>query len=165
MRLMSQRTWLVVGALVVAAAAAGCGGNNPVYPVQGKVMFEGKPMLGGGAISLIPLDKREGKAAGGEIAEDGTFKLTTYRPGDGSMVGEFRVVISQSVEKEPEATPDGQKAPKAAASVPMNARIPIVYADSANSPLKIKVEAKSMNEINLDLKRNVEGAGRPAGGA
>jgi hypothetical protein len=158
-----QVAW--VGALVLVAGSLGCGGNNPVYPVQGRITFEGQPMMGGGSISLVPLGNQPGKAAGGEIAEDGTYKLTTYRPGDGSMVGEFRVLIIQSVEKEPEATPDGQKAPKAAASVPPNARIPTVYADSANSPLKTKVEAKGVNELNFDLKRTAESIGRPAGGA
>jgi hypothetical protein len=162
------RWWPLV--LLAASAAAGCGGGNvTVYPVKGKVNFEGKAMRGGGAISLVPLSKQEGKAAGGEIAEDGSFQLTTYKPGDGSMAGEFRVVIHQSVFKEPESSRDGEKAARAAEAVAPADRIPTIYSDPQNSPLKAKVEAGKPNELNLELKRDagpppVRGA-RGAGGA
>jgi hypothetical protein len=134
--------------------ALGCESNNAVYPVRGKVMFDGKPMAGGGSISLLPLKEQEGKTAGGEIAEDGTYTLSTYGDGDGSMPGEFRVVIYQVTEKEPERTEDGQRPAFSTSSLPMADRIPEVYADPRNSPLRATVEAKSLNEINFDLKRS-----------
>ena len=135
---------------------AGCGDNHSVYPVRGKVLFEGKPMVGGGSISLVPLDNQPGKTAGGMIAEDGTYKLTTYSENDGSMPGEFRVVVFQVTDQEGEKTKDGEKPSKTAKpvySVPAADRIPAVYADSMQSPLRAKIEAKSLNEINFDLQR------------
>jgi hypothetical protein len=135
-------------ALVVAA---GCGSQG-VYAVRGQVNFEGKPMVGGGSISLVPLNNQEGIAAGGEIGEDGKYSLTTHTPGDGSMPGEFRVLIYQVTENEPPMTQDGQKPAKGTSSVPPQQRIPAVYA-TPDSPLTMKVEAKSVNEINFDLKR------------
>jgi hypothetical protein len=152
----SIRRWAGwVGASAVLIASLGCGNDRvSVYRVHGKVTLDGKPMRGGGAISFMPAGGQAGKAAGGEIAEDGSYELTTYSPGDGSMAGEFRVVINQVVEKEPEMTQDGQKAAKAATVVPPADRIPDIYSDPVRTPLTAKVEAKSPNEINLDLKRS-----------
>jgi hypothetical protein len=147
--------------LLLGLALAGCGsGRVSVYPVKGKITLDGKTMKGGGTIAFIPLGRQEGKAAGGEIAEDGSYQLTTYQPGDGSMAGEFRVVILQTTDKEPEATPDGKIAAKATATVKLEDRIPHVYGDGQNSPLKAKVEAKSDNELNFELKKSA-GPTRP----
>jgi len=142
--------------LIIAVLAAGCGSsdNVTVYPVKGKITFNGKPLVGTGAISLIPTGNQAGAAAGGEITEDGTYELTTYKPGDGSMPGEFRVVIHQVVFQEGANTEDGAATGSAAAPppVPEADRIPEIYSHPKNSPLTMKVEAKP-NEINLDLKR------------
>jgi hypothetical protein len=147
-----------IGAVVAMAVliCLGCGpaGQVKVYPVKGKVTFEGKPLAGGGAISFVPVASQEGKTAAGEIKEDGSYELTTYEPGDGSMVGDFRVVINQVTEKEPEPTPDGAPPPKGGSRVVAEAdRIPAIYADFQNSPLTAKVEAKSLNTLDFVLKR------------
>jgi hypothetical protein len=139
--------------LLLIPAMSGCGDAVRVFPVSGKVTFEGKPLRGGGSIAFMPLTNQAGKAAGGEIAEDGTYRLTTYKQGDGSMTGEFRVVIHQVVEREPEATPDGKRAPRPIPAVPVAERIPAIYSDAQKSPLTAKVEPKDPNEINFDLKR------------
>ena len=142
-----------VGCLLALLLAAGCESDH-VYPVRGQVTFEGKPMLGGGSITLLPLTNQEGRVAGGEIGADGRYSLTTSptSPGDGSMPGEFRVLIYQVTEQEGENTDDGEKASGASRSVPLAARIPEVYS-TPTSPLTMKVEAKELNEINFDLKR------------
>lgn len=154
-----------VGAQLAAAAvvvsAVGCGGGDrvEVYPVSGTVMYEGKPMVGGGSIAFVPTTPRPGKTAGGEIRADGTYELSTYSPGDGSIPGDFRVVVTQVVETEPESTPDSdgsgsaQPTPNAATVVDQADRIPQVYADHRNSPLTATVEATSANQLNFDLKR------------
>jgi hypothetical protein len=150
-QLPSKALWLVL--LTVAALGCGSSGNVKVYPVKGKVNFEGQPMKGGGSIAFVPTSGQVGAAAGGEIKEDGTYELMTYNPGDGSMPGDFRVVITQVTVKEPEESEDGS-APKSAdgLTVPLEDQIPQVYGDNANSPLTAKVEERS-NEINFDLKR------------
>jgi hypothetical protein len=156
MRPMTQwARW--VGASLVVVVSLGCGdSNNTVYPVKGKITFEGKPMKGGGAISFMPVGNQAGKAPGGEIDENGNYVLTTYKPGDGSMAGEFRVVILQVVEKEPEPTPDGRAPAPAPPPLPVADRIPAIYADPQRTPLTTKVEAKGANELNFDLKRSAE---------
>lgn len=141
--------------LPIAVIALGCSPSGQVktYPVKGLITFEGKPMVGGGSISLIPTTNQSGKAPGGMINPDGTYVLGTYTETDGSMTGDFKVVIFQETAKEGQAAPDGA-APTATAStsVPVADRIPILYANDRQTPLTAKIEAKP-NEINFELKR------------
>lgn len=138
-----------------AALTVGCSssGNVKVYPVKGRVTFAGKPMVGGGSISFIPKNEQAGKTAGGIIQSDGTYVLGTYNESDGSMAGDFRVIITQQTVKEPEPTPDGASPSIAApTSVAPADRIPIVYGNDRESPLTAKIEPKP-NEINFELQR------------
>jgi hypothetical protein len=135
--------------VLVLVFSGGCN-RIVVYPVHGKVTFAGKPMAGGGSIAFVPLENQPGKTAGGIIGEDGTYELTTHHAGDGSMAGDFRVVITQAAEVEPERTPDGKAAVKPRV-IPPAQRIPVIYADHYQSPLTAKVEAKDSNEINFEL--------------
>ena len=155
-----KRSDPLLAVALVAATLAGCGGgdNVDVYPVKGTVSFEGKPMAGGGSIAFVPTGGQKGKAAGGVIGEDGTYELTTYSEGDGSMVGDFRVVVTQVVYQEPDFGGDSDKAGASATPEPVSVvqeqdRIPMVYSDPTRSPLTAKVEAKELNEINFDLNR------------
>ena len=157
---MQKRTSLAAGlACLLAATLAGCGGRGDdveVFPVKGTVSFEGKPMVGGGSIAFIPTAGQQGKSAGGVINEDGTYSLSTYGDGDGSMTGEFRVLITQVVYEEPDFGGDsdaGGGEPQAVSVVPEESRIPLTYSDPTASPLTAKVEAKELNEINFELKR------------
>jgi hypothetical protein len=87
----------VAGAwLVLAVAAAGCGGDGrpPVYPVTGQVLVKGKP-ADGAFLVFHPAD------GGGPDAhrpyattdETGTFRLTTFDSGDGAPAGKYRVTV------------------------------------------------------------------------
>lgn len=138
---------------------AGCGSSDrvSVYPVRGAVLFDGQPMAGGGAISFVPLAAQKGKAAGGTIEPDGTFKMSTYGDGDGSMAGKFRVVITQSVWDEPFTDGTSDENPnteiKPVEAVPENERIPQIYADPLNSPLTIEVLPGDNPEAEFKLER------------
>ena len=144
---------VLVGALAAVTIGCGSGDQVKVYPVKGVVNFEGKPMKGGGSIAFIPTGSQPGATPGGEIKEDGTYELMTYKPRDGSMAGDFKVIITQVTVKEPEASPDGS-APKPVdgPNVQPVDQISLMYSNPAESPLTAKVEAKP-NEINFDLKR------------
>jgi hypothetical protein len=135
----------------------GCGsGQVPVYPVSGRVTFKGRPMVGGGTISFIPIDADSGKGAGGKIDEDGNFAMTTYREGDGSPAGKYRVLIRQFVIVEPEPIPDGQTPGEGGVVTPRTQvdegqRIPDAYANPQQSDLTVEVEPSS-NDFDFDLK-------------
>jgi hypothetical protein len=69
---------------------AGCGAAGPkTAPVTGKVIYKGQPVPSG-TVSFIPAS---GTAATGEIDADGSFRLTTFRDGDGAILGLHKVVI------------------------------------------------------------------------
>lgn len=153
---LSLQSRCLLLALFAALSATGCGSGNTIkiYPVKGRVNFAGKPMVGGGSIAFVPLANQPGKTAGGEIKEDGSYEMTTHESGDGSMTGEFRVVIQQTIFREPKNVGDGAGAtPAATTTVAEGDRIPAVYSDAQNSPLKTTVEAKELNELNFDLQR------------
>jgi hypothetical protein len=135
---------------VTLLAVAGCGGTK-VYPVSGQINFKGKSMAGTGGITFVPLVQKEGALmAGGEVAADGTYKLTTVKPGDGAMVGEYRVVITQVTVVEPKPVADGEKAPAIVAALTPDQLIPAIYGDHATSPLTATVKAEN-NTINFEL--------------
>jgi hypothetical protein len=84
--------------LVLAACvlAAGCGDQKQVAPVRGTVTLNGQP-LPGGRIMFEPIadgtNKIVGKPAFGKIQSDGSYVLTTYKEGDGAVVGSHHPVI------------------------------------------------------------------------
>lgn len=138
---------------------SGCGAGDrvDVYPAKGVVLFNGEPMMGGGAISFVPLDGQKGKSAGGAIDADGKFSMTTYDPDDGSMEGKFRVIVIQSTAEEKESVGDsdaeGAEDTEVGFTVPPAKRIPFKYADASNSPLTVEIRPIELNELKLELSK------------
>ena len=66
----------------------------PVYPVRGQVLVQDKPAPKAFVV-FHPADMQGPQALRpyGHVAEDGSFKLTTYEPGDGAPAGEYRVTV------------------------------------------------------------------------
>jgi hypothetical protein len=159
---MIARSFLICLAFFLLA---GCGGSTDVlvFPTSGIVNYEGKPMSGGGSISLVPTSSQAGKAAGGIINPDGTFVMSTYGDGDGAMAGTFRVMIAQTTTAEPDFGGDSD-APGAAAKAEGTSTvdkadiIPLIYADPINSPITVTIEAKDKNELKIELNRSVPGS-------
>jgi hypothetical protein len=151
--------WCAVALLFIV----GCGGADDsveVFPVKGTVNFNGKPMVGGGSIAFVPTGGQKGKAAGGTINSDGTYELTTYEAGDGSMVGDFRVVITQVVYEEPQNAGDSDERGGEVEAVEVVSeadRIPMVYSDAVSSPLSATVEAREQT-LDFELKPQQPGA-------
>jgi hypothetical protein len=135
---------------VTLVAVAGCG-SSKVYPVSGQINFNGKPLSGTGSITFIPVVQKEGTPmAGGEVLSDGTYKLTTVKEGDGALVGDYRVVITQVTVLEPKKVPDGEAAPPIVAALTPEQLIPVIYGDHVKSPLTATVKAEN-NTINFEL--------------
>jgi hypothetical protein len=74
----------------------GCAGSEqlPTAPASGKVTYKGESVKGG-SLTFAPVPSEDGKPAGkpasATVNEDGTFKLTTYVPDDGAVVGKHTV--------------------------------------------------------------------------
>jgi hypothetical protein len=86
---------VVRGAAAAAAVfVAGCGGGKqPTYPAGGKVVFSDGTPLPGGWVSFRALDADKKVSARGPIQSDGTFELTTYKPGDGAVEGQHQALV------------------------------------------------------------------------
>lgn len=129
--------------LALMIGITGCGRSGAEYrvaPVKGKVIYNGQPVTSGG-IRLRPVEvpgAKEGslgKPAAGEVKSDGTFVLTTYKDGDGAVVGKHEVSYipaskgAETYEDKPEPSPYAGLVPK-------------------ESTIEIK---PGMNEITIEL--------------
>ncbi|WP_165247105.1 hypothetical protein [Paludisphaera soli] len=88
--------------LAAAAAAFGCsddaasGPGVPVFPVKGKVTFEGEPAAG----AFVVFNPKTPPKAGAEaytpratVQADGSFSLTSATEGDGAPAGDYAVTV------------------------------------------------------------------------
>lgn len=99
-----MRPWSHLGrTCVLCCAIAGCSNQPEVAPVRGLVTMDGKP-LPGGRVMFQPIatgdDKNVGKVAMGQIQPDGSFVLTTYKNGDGAVVGPHHPVVMENRHEE-----------------------------------------------------------------
>ena len=97
--------WLVAVALL---AATGCGGR-PVG-IKGKITLDGQP-LAGATVEFVP--EGDGRTAVGITDKEGKFSLSTYKPGDGALRGDYKVVIKKTPERAlPKPDPNDKEAAK-----------------------------------------------------
>jgi hypothetical protein len=94
------------------------GSKMSVYTVTGSVLFEGQPAEGA-TVVLHPEDRSITIRPRGVVDADGSFELTTYLPGDGAPVGEYKVTIDwrKPVEVAGDFLPGPNLLPEALASV------------------------------------------------
>lgn len=123
----------LISNLAAIAVLPGCGGSEasysgPMIPVKGIVRFRGAPLVRG-TITFEPEDI--GREAHGEIQNDGTFVITTFKDGDGVVPGTFRVAINGQYK--------GGKA------------TPVKYRNASSSKLLADVSSEK-TEFAFDLK-------------
>lgn len=106
--------WEVLALVVLA----GCGRALPECAVvTGRVLVDNQP-VNQGQVCFWPENGRPAMAA---LESDGTFRLTTFEPGDGAVVGQHRVSIDakrvvgkgripQSIEEEAAILREGRPA-------------------------------------------------------
>lgn len=91
-----RTTGFMTAAAVVLVAFAGCGSNRnalPTYRAGGKVAFPDGTPLKGGWVEFRSVNLPRQVTARGQIQSDGTFKLGTYKPGDGAVEGEHCALV------------------------------------------------------------------------
>ena len=141
----SRRPLLALTA--VALLAVGCGSNR-TYPAGGKVVFkeDGQPLTGGRVeFELETADVKARVSACGDIQSDGTFRLGTFKPGDGAVEGWHRVIVLA-----PFAGGDLDRLPTPRASAVLHER----FADYQTSGLRFSVtrDAKK-NDFVIEVER------------
>src|SRR5437867_12591753 len=90
---MSLRRYGPLGLLFLAAVVGlvGCGSPTKAVKVQGTVTLDGKPFPGA-TVTFTPVEAT-GKPASGRSESDGGFQLTTFKPDDGALPGDYKVVV------------------------------------------------------------------------
>ena len=85
--------------LLLLIAVCGCSDNQvPTWPVSGKVVLEDGTPLETGTVEFASDDGIH--TARGSIQSDGSFRLTTFRNGDGAVAGAHDAVVIQLISTE-----------------------------------------------------------------
>lgn len=125
--------------MIVLSCFVGCGESAGTHPVSGTVKFDdGK--VPQGEIAEITFQPAAGstasKGASGSIQPDGTFRLTTFKQGDGALAGDYQVTLRVL-----DAYPRGHSlvAPE--------------FSDSRKTPLKATVEPGGGSGFDFVVRR------------
>jgi hypothetical protein len=138
-----SRTTLALGLLT---CLAGCGGDSgsAVYPVHGRVLFNGKPVANA-QVTFHPVGdvKRETIRPVGKVDEEGNFTLTSFKNGDGAAPGEYQVTVvwllAKPVRPGSDETVSGNY-------------LPVKYANAETSQLTATVTAGPNELLPFELK-------------
>jgi hypothetical protein len=126
--------------LALTPALVGCGGERlKTAIVKGKVTYNGKPVPNG-TITFIP--NGPGPSASGELQKDGSYNLTTYRKGDGAVLGQYKVIIVAMQDMSNRLPEERNPTPPSI--------VPDKYTSAATSDLRAEVEDRE-NICDFDL--------------
>jgi hypothetical protein len=110
------------------------------FPVSGKVTHKGQPVPKG----TITFQPDQGQAAVGEIQPDGTYRLSTFSPGDGAVPGHYKIFVIAN-------TADPTKIPGSTPGwTPPKDLIPPKYNKVETSGLEATV-TENKKDYNFDL--------------
>jgi hypothetical protein len=137
---LMRRLVLASLAMSLAISVTGCGTSGPALgKVKGKVTANGQPVTAG-AIILHPATGLAATQASGGVGADGTFEITTEKPGDGAAIGKHNV--SYSAPGDERAEWDGYGTPPPVKVSP--------YKNLASSIKEFEVKS-GQNELNIEL--------------
>ncbi len=107
---------LAMSSLAIASIL-GCRSNQfPVAAVSGTVICDGEP-VSSGSITFTPIGEpgalETGKAATGALAQDGSFKLSTFDRFDGAIIGKHRVEFNGNDGDSEDKPTEGDEKPTA----------------------------------------------------
>lgn len=138
--------------IVILTTATGCGGG-PV-PVEGILQIDGKP-LGGATITFLP-ESPGGREAHAFSKSDGSFTMSTTRPGDGVLPGEYKLIVSYAgpPPEMPPATTQEEAMKALTKAAKTRKRPPVLLPDAYTNPAKTKLRQKVPPEgpVRLELR-------------
>lgn len=156
---MSKSSLGACVAVVVAASVflAGCGGGGgsssgtgpKTVPVTGTVTKGGQPVEGA-TVKFTTVDGKKG--ASGRTDAKGNYTLSTAKPGDGALPGQYQVTITkiEAPASEPTSGNEGKPTrPNKSAPAEKNA-LPEKYAKAASSGLTATVK-ESGNKFDFTV--------------
>ena len=133
-------------------AAGGCGNSN-TSPVAGVVLLDGKPVANA-AIQFVAQGE-SGHDATGQTDQNGEFTMSTFKPKDGVVPGNYKVVVSplgaadtsQYASAEEAMSAASKAAPKSSAPA-----FPQKYTRGDLTPLTQKVPVSGKLKLELTNK-------------
>jgi hypothetical protein len=139
--------WLA--AISILPWLIGCGTNRPeTVPLDGTVTLDGKPLAGAGVL-LMP--ERGGRPATGTTDEAGHFRLSTFEPGDGALLGKHTVTVIKRVMTGVIVGEDGMMGVEAPGGAKTQWITPPRYADPKTSGLAVDVQ-RPVAPLVIELK-------------
>ncbi len=134
--------WMVL--LLPCCLCCACSGRHGLstYSVQGKVFYLDKPTPRA-VVYLHPLDEANKTASirpCGLVQEDGSFTLTTYKPGDGAPAGHYGVSVFWT-------------SPSKVGDRDVDNLLPERYASPATSGLTVEIKEESNELAPFQLSR------------
>lgn len=150
----------------VMMMAVGCSGRladkwrrlmPATHAATGSVAYKGKP-LEGATVVFHPCDgvSESRRAAAGTTDAKGRFRLTTVKPGDGAVAGQFFVTIEKTTAVDPGAV---AVAPDEFGAFPLGADpstakplIPKKYFSPNTSGLTAEIKTRGRNEFSFSLE-------------
>jgi hypothetical protein len=126
-------------AALLTACVLGCTQSDTV-PVSGVLVFKGQPADN----AEVMFNPKTGRIASGVTDAEGRFKLSTAKPNDGALPGDYIVTLFEYYppDKPPKMPPPGQ---------PLPSRFPPKYGDPATSPLNATVKRGDKNEFRFEV--------------
>lgn len=128
----------------LAVLPCGCGQGDGPFPVDGKVVWDdGQPateLVNAQVIFDLP-EKRT--SARGTVQPDGSFRLTTHKPDDGALAGDYKVMVIEVGRKSA-----GGSDPTAIAPGVMDS----VYSDPSTTDLVVTIKPGN-NPVTLTVRR------------
>jgi hypothetical protein len=97
---------IVVAGITLALGFVGCSGSSnwpEVAPVQGRVTYQGQPVVGAVVTFICQGAPR---FASGKTDAEGSYTLTTFEPDDGAVVGHNTVAVTMPIATPGESAPD-----------------------------------------------------------
>jgi hypothetical protein len=149
---MRSRVVVALAGVWAAVASLGCGGAaglDGTVPIRGRVSYQGKPLTDA-EVQYLPKDVQRGRLARGKVQADGSFVMTTLRPGDGVLPGEYRVVV-YAFEPHPGEPGRGENGGESLVNYDPKSRIPAEYADAEKTPLKDVVDGGHSGVFNIEI--------------
>jgi hypothetical protein len=150
---------MALSLLTLLSAGCGSSAHPDVVPVSGTVSYQGQPLAGA---QVVFHNDKSPRAAAGETDAQGNFKLTTFEPGDGAIIGEYRVSVAK-IQSDAELSSASAADPSAAYSQGMNAaasgdmssvqkhELPTKYANPETSGLTATVSKEGPNQLSFQL--------------
>jgi hypothetical protein len=92
--IFSRRSLIICAFVSLCLAFTSCSSAKRIYPVEGKVLFEGKP-ASGAMVQFHPVssDEKDPLVPQAQVAADGSFRLTSLEFEDGAPAGRYAVTV------------------------------------------------------------------------